>query len=150
MTPALVANWRNGINSTLSYSHDSRVNATHGSKTELTSMNVSIDLKYTFAPGKGLRIPLPFMSKQWKFKSTLDTAVDMSYARNSGLRYSSLYPMPEKLPGTNTLRVSPRMTYNFSRTLNGSLFVDYSRMYSEATNQTTTTVRVGVTAIFTF
>jgi hypothetical protein len=32
----------------------------------------------------------------------------------------------------------------------GSAFIDYARQYTEATDQTTTTVRVGVTAVITF
>lgn len=150
MSPAFVAKWKNGLNSTVSFARSKRINDTRGSKTELTGMTVAMDLKYSFAPGKGMRIPLPFLSGKLNFKSNLDTSLNMSYSRNSGQRFSSLSPLPEDLPGTNVLRVSPRMTYNFSRTLNGAFFIDYSRSYSDASNQTTTVVRVGITAIFTF
>ena len=42
------------------------------------------------------------------------------------------------------------MTYNFSQALNGRLFIDYGRTYTELTGQTITTVRVGISAVFTF
>lgn len=150
MSPTFVAKWKNGLNSTLTFARNKRINDTRGSKTELTGITVAMDLKYSFRPGKGLGIPLPFLSNKLNLKSNLDTSLNIAYSRNSGQRYSSLSPEPEDLPGTNSLRVSPRMTYNFSRTLNGSFFVDYSRSYSEASNQTTTLIRMGITAIFTF
>jgi hypothetical protein len=48
------------------------------------------------------------------------------------------------------LRAAPTLRYFFSRTINGSAFVDYSRSFTEQTDQTTTVVRVGVSAVITF
>jgi len=76
--------------------------------------------------------------------------LSVSYSMTGGQRTNSLRSIPEPIPGTNILKVSPRLTYTFSRTLNGSFFVDYTRTYSEASNQTTTLVRIGINAIFTF
>jgi hypothetical protein len=74
----------------------------------------------------------------------------MGFSKNTGRRSTAGSGFFEPLPGTNLIRVSPRLTYNFTRALNGSLFIDYSRAFSEATNQTTTTLRIGINAIFTF
>jgi hypothetical protein len=150
ISPSLVAKWKNGMNTTLTVARNKKVNESHGSKTELTSFSTSMELKYSFTGGQGFRLPLPFLSKKFKFKSTLDTTLSISYSRTGGQRKNALLSIPEPIPGTNSLKVSPRLTYNFSRTLNGSFFVDYTRTYSEASNQTTTLVRVGINAIFTF
>jgi len=150
LSPSLIAKWKNGMNTTLSFSRSKKENVSHGSKTEIVNYQVSLNLKYSFSGGSGLRIPLPFLSKRIKFKSRLDTTLDMSYNRTGGKRSSEMLVIPQPIPGTNTLKISPRLTYNFSRSLNGSFFTDFTRSYSEASNQTTTLVRVGINAIFTF
>ena len=83
-------------------------------------------------------------------KSKLDSSVNMSYSQRGGKRGTGSLDVFEPIPGTNSLRIAPRLTYNFSRALNGAFFIDYSRTFSEATNQTTTLVRVGLNATFTF
>ena len=150
ITPALVTKWKNGMNTTLGVVVGKRISEGQGTKNEQTNITINFDLKYSFAAGQGIRIPLPFISKRLKFKSTLDSSLNISYARNSGKRFTAFSPVPEPLPGTNTLRVAPQLTYNFSRTLNGSFFIDYSRSYSESSNQTTTVLSIGISAVFLF
>jgi hypothetical protein len=48
------------------------------------------------------------------------------------------------------IRFSPRVAYNFTQALNGAFFIDFSRSYAEQSDQTTTIVRIGLTATFTF
>jgi hypothetical protein len=109
-----------------------------------------MDLKKSFSGAQGFRIPIPFFSKRFKFKSRLDSSLNMNYSMTRGKRFMPNSDQFDELPGTSALRVSPRLTYNFSSSVNGSLFIDYSRSYSDATGQTVTTVRVGINAILTF
>ncbi|MCZ6765949.1 MAG: hypothetical protein O7D32_03370, partial [bacterium] len=143
LTPTASFQWRNGIGSSLAFQWTNNRQETRGAESETSAISVSMDMKYTFNPGSNLRIPLPFFGSK-KLKSRLDTNLNMSYARTSGKRGEV------EIPGTSRVRVSPRLTYNFSRALNGSFFVDYSRLHNDATNQTITTLRVGLSAVFTF
>ncbi|UCH82627.1 MAG: hypothetical protein JSW50_09055, partial [Candidatus Latescibacterota bacterium] len=83
-------------------------------------------------------------------KSRLDTSISAGYIRTGGRRSTDKPGFFQSLPGTTTIRVSPRVTYNFTRALNGSFFINYSRSHSDASNQTTTLVQIGLTAVFTF
>jgi hypothetical protein len=51
---------------------------------------------------------------------------------------------------TTTLKVAPSLTYNFSRALNGRFFAEYGRAFAQASNQTTTTLRIGISAVLSF
>jgi cell surface protein SprA len=149
IAPSASFQWKNGMSSTLSFQLSTNKQDKRGSLQENRTMGINLDTKYAFTPGKALRIPLPFLRSK-KLRSRLDSSLSMGYTRSSGKRATSSLAVFQPIPGTTTLRVSPRMTYNFSRALNGSFFIDYSRFFSEASNQTTTTVRVGISAIFTF
>jgi hypothetical protein len=141
--------WKNNIQSSLGVQYTNDLSDTRGSVNETTNLNVSVDMKYTFEPGKSVKIPLPFLRNK-TLKSRLDTSIGAGYTRTGGKRSGEKPGFFIPLPGNSTFRLSPRLTYNFTRALNGSLFINYSRSHSDATNQTTTTVQVGITAVFTF
>jgi hypothetical protein len=96
-----------------------------------------------------MKLPIPGLHNK-VLKSKLDTSMNISYSRRTGKRSTGSLAFFEPIPGTSQFRVSPRVTYNFTQALNGAFFIDYSRSFSEATNQTTTLVRVGLNATFTF
>jgi hypothetical protein len=148
LNPAIAFTWKNGLASTVAVSRTNNSTDTRGSISENSSLNVSVDLKYTFQPGK-IGLPLPFLRGK-NLASRLDTSVNMGYTKSSGRRKTAGAVDFDDLPGTSQISVNPRLTYNFTRALNGSFFIDYTRQFSDATNQTTTTVRVGLNAIFTF
>ena len=148
-SPSLVMVWKNDMNTTANVRYSKNTTDTRGSLSETTDWNITLDLRYSFAPGKGIKLPLPFLRNK-ELKSRLDTSVNMGYTRSSGRRFTRGSSFFEPIPGRTSLRVAPRATYAFSRALNGSFFVEYARAFSEATNQTTTTVRVGLNATFTF
>jgi hypothetical protein len=151
ITPSLSTSWSNGINSTASVLITKQTTDSHGSKNENSQLSVTLDIKKSFTGGeKGFRIPLPFVSKRIKFRSKLDSSLGITYSRRGGKRFLPGSDQPDELPKTTLIKVSPRLTYNFSSSLNGSFFADYSRGYSDASNQTTTTVRIGITTILTF
>jgi hypothetical protein len=151
ITPSLSASWKNGVNSTASVLITKQSTDSHGSKNENSQFSVTLDIKKSFTGGeRGFRVPLPFISKRIKFKSRLDSSLGITYSRRGGKRFLPGSDRFDELPKTTLLKVSPRLTYNFSSSLNGSFFADYSRGYSDASNQTTTTVRIGITTILTF
>jgi hypothetical protein len=147
--PTMVFQLKNGISSTLSMQYSKNTTESRGSLNETSNLGVSMDMKYTFQPGKGFKLPLPFLRNK-KLKSRLNSSLNVGYTRTQGKRSVGGSAFFEPIPGTTSLRVSPRFTYSFSQALNGSFFVQYTRNYSEASNQTTTIVRVGITAVFTF
>ncbi|UCG53134.1 MAG: cell surface protein SprA [Candidatus Latescibacterota bacterium] len=149
LSPSMLFSWKNKMQSNLGVQYTKDVTDTRGSINETTNLSVTADLKYTFEPGKSMKIPLPFLRNK-TLKSRLDTSVGAGYSRMGGRRSGGKPGFFISLPGTSTFRLSPRLTYNFTRALNGSLFINYSRSHSDATNQTTTVVQVGITAVFTF
>lgn len=146
LTPAIVFAWKNGINSNLTVSQTKNTSTSRGSLNETTSLSFALDLKYSFDAGRTIR--LPFL-KDKVLKSRLDSSLSVSYARTGGKR-STTPGFFTPVSKTTNFRIGPRVTYSFTRALNGSFFFDYSRLYNEATDQKTTVVRVGVDAIFTF
>jgi hypothetical protein len=149
ITPSIVFQFKNDIRSSVGLQYVKDMTDTKGAVNENTSFNLNADVKYTFPPGKALKIPLPFLRNK-TFKSRLDTSLGGGYSKIGGRRSTGEAGRFVSLPGSSTIRVSPRVTYNFSSALNGSFFIDYSRSYSDASDQTTTVVRVGLTATFTF
>jgi len=146
ISPTMVFTWKNDLNTNLNAQFTKNTSETRGALNETTSMNIGMELKYSFQPGKALK--LPFL-KNKTLRSSLNTSLGMGYSRSGGKR-SVLGQAAVDVPRRTSIRVAPRVAYNFTRALNGSFFVDYTRQYSASTNQTTTTVRVGIDATFTF
>jgi cell surface protein SprA len=149
LTPSLVFQWKNAIQSAVGVQYGKDLSDTRGSVTENSNLSVALDMKYTFNPGKALSLPLPFL-KNRTLKSRLDTSVSAGYSKTGGRRSAGEPGRFVTVPGTTQIKLSPRVAYNFTTALNGSFFIDYSRSHSDASDQTTTIVRVGLTATFTF
>jgi hypothetical protein len=145
VSPAVDMTWKNQMQTTLSVSYSSATNDTRGSKSETNSQGVTLDLKRDFRGGGGIG----FLGKKMSWNNDLETSLSITYARSGGQR-TVLGGFNEPIPASTSWRVFPTARYTFSKNINGSAFVDYGRQYTEATRQTTTTVRVGVTAVVTF
>ncbi len=150
LTPSMTFMFKNGINSTLSVSYRNDMSDNRGSIVENTNWNIALDLKKDFRGGSGFKIPIPFFSKEVKWTSTLNSNLNIVYSRSSGKRYQEGSEIFQPIPMLSTLKVSPSLTYMFSRALNGRFFIDYSRSFAEASNQTTTALRIGVSAVLSF
>jgi hypothetical protein len=137
--------WKNQMQTTLSVAYSSATNDTRGSKSATNSSGVTLDLKRNFRGGGGIG----FLGKKMAWNNDLETNVSIAYSRSGGER-TVLGGFTEPIPASTSFRVSPNARYTFSKNINGSAFVDYGRQYTESTRQTTTTVRVGVTAVVTF
>jgi len=145
LSPAVDMTWKNQMQTTLSVSYSSSSNDTRGSKSETNSEGVSLDLKRDFRGGGGIG----FLGKSMSWNNDLETSLSLTYSRAGGQR-TVLGGFAEPIPSSSSWRVFPTARYAFTKNVNGSAFIDYSRQYTEATKQTTTTVRVGVTAVVTF
>lgn len=149
ITPALVFAWKNGLSTNVNLSLIKNTSEVSGSYNENNSMAINMELKYAFAAGRALKIPLPFIRNR-TLRSSLMTSMAMGYTRAGGKRSAFGSGPLIDTPKRTTLRIAPRATYNFTSALNGGLFVDFQRSFSEQTNQTVTTTRVGIDATFTF
>lgn len=150
ISPALLFTFKNEINSTLSASYNRSSSDQRGNKTETSNMAVTLDLKKDFRGGSGLKLPIPFFRKEIKWQSTLNTNLSITYSRTGGKKFLPGSTEYAPIPITTSLRISPNLTYNFSRALNGRFFIDYARSYAQATDQTITTLMIGISAVLTF
>ncbi|MCK5619549.1 MAG: hypothetical protein KAJ17_09115, partial [Candidatus Krumholzibacteria bacterium] len=150
ISPSMAFTFKNQIRSTLSMAYNKNLSDNRGSISETNNLSVTLDLKKDFRGGSGFRLPIPFLSKKIKWTSTLNSNLNITYTRAGGKRYQIGDEIFQPIPKTTSLSISPNLTYNFSRALNGRFFVDYGRSYAEATDQTTTTLRIGVSAVLNF
>ena len=142
--------FKNDINSTLVVSYRNNKTNNRGSIVENSNWSITMDLKKDFRGGSGFKLPIPFLSKEIKWTSTLNSNLSISYTRASGKRYQEGSEIFQPIPMTSKLKVAPSLTYNFSRALNGRLFAEYGRGFAQASNQTTTTLRIGISAVLSF
>ena len=131
LSPSLLFTWKNDIKSTLGVSYSKNTSDTRGSKTEQTNMSVNLDFKKTFIGGAGFKIPIPFFTKEVKWKSKLDTNLSIAYSRTGGKRFAQGSDLSQPIPSTSNIRVSPTVAYQFSESLSGRAFIDYGRSYTE-------------------
>jgi hypothetical protein len=110
--------WKNDLTTNLSLTFSQRNWKEARQEMWKRSWSVNLDTKYNFEAARGFGLPLPFLSKKKiKFKSTLTTAVSISYTN------ASSYNQP---PAT-TISISPRASYKFSNRITGSVNINYSR-----------------------
>jgi hypothetical protein len=150
ISPSMTFGFKNGINSTLAAGYNKDKTNNRGSITETGRITITLDLKKDFRGGTGFKLPIPFFAKEIKWTSTLNSNVNISYSRSSGKRYQEGSELFQPIPMVTSLSVSPSFTYHFSEALNGRFFVDYNRSYAEASDQTTTSLRVGISAVLRF
>jgi len=145
-TPAIVLGWKNQLNTTLNFSYSANTSETLGSKSKSTNGSLNLDLKRNFRGGGGLN----FFGKKMSWKNEMETSLILAYSKSGGERSTPGSSLIEPIPSSTSLRVAPTVRYFFSRNINGSAFIDYSRNFAEQTDQTTTVLRVGVSAVITF
>ncbi len=146
LTPALVLVWRNQLNSSVNVSYTNNTSDTQGSKSTTNNMSVGVELKKTFRAGGGIKL----FGKGFDWTNEMEATLQMAYAQTGGERFQPGSTLAEPIPKTTSLSVDPLVRYTFSKNINGSAFVGYGRTFFETTGQTTTTVRLGVTAVINF
>ncbi len=146
LTPALVLTWKNELNSALNVSYTTNTSDTRGSKSATTNLSVGMELKKTFRGGGGIKL----FGKGFDWANEMEATLQMAYAQTGGERFQPGSTLPEPIPKTTNLSVDPLVRYTFSRNINGSAFVSYGRAFDQTSGRTTTTVRLGVTAVINF
>ena len=109
-------------------------------------MSVGVELKKTFRAGGGIKL----FGKGFDWTNEMEATLQMAYAQTGGERFQPGSTLAEPIPRTTSLSVDPLVRYTFSKNINGSAFIGYGRTFFETTGQTTTTVRLGVTAVINF
>ena len=150
MSPTMVFAWKNDLNTNVTVAYQRNTNDTRGSKSETTNLSVNLDFRKQFRGGAGFRLPIPFFRKQVQWSSTLDANMSISYSQTGGKRYLEGSDFSEPIPRSTNFRIAPTVRYNFTQALSGSMFTDFGRSYNQATDQTVTTLRLGVNVVFTF
>lgn len=146
LTPALVMLWKNQLNSSLNVSYTTNTNNNSGSRSVTNNISIGMELKKNFRGGGGIKL----FGKGVDWTNELEATVIMAYAKSGGERFQPGSTLAEPIPSTSTLSVDPLVRYTFSKNVNGSAFIGYARSFFETTGQTTTTVRLGVTAVINF
>jgi hypothetical protein len=146
LTPALVMTWKNQLNSSINVNLTQNTSDTRGSRSVTDNTTVGVELKKTFRGGGALKL----FGKGVKWNNEMEATLQMAYARSGGERFQPGSTLAEPIPTTTTLSVDPLVRYTFSKNINGSAFVGYGRSFQETTGQTTTTVRLGVSAVINF
>ncbi len=146
LSPALLFTWKNDLTSTLNVALSENSSDTRGSKSVTSNLAVTLDLKKNFRAGGGFG----FFGKTVKWSNELESTLNLAYSRTGGERFSPGATIGEPIPATTNIRVAPTVRYFFNRNINGSAFIDYTRTYAEALDQTITAVRVGITALINF
>lgn len=146
LSPSLNFTWKNELTSTLNVSMSENSNDTRGSKSVTNSFSVTMDLGKNFRAGGGFS----FFGKDVSFKNQMQSTLQVAYSKSGGERFTPGGNTGIPIPATTNFRIGPRATYTFNSNVNGSAFIDFSRTYAEASNQTISTVRLGVTAVINF
>ncbi len=146
MSPSLLFTWKNDLTSTLGVARSQNSSETRGSKTVTNSFSVTLDLRKNFRAGGSIGL----FGKDISFKNQLESTLNISYSKSGGERFTPGATDGTPIPATTNIRVGPRVTYTFNTNINGSAFIDYTRAYAEAQDQTITTLRLGISAIINF
>jgi hypothetical protein len=146
LTPALVMLWKNQLNSSLNVSYTQNTSDTRGSRSITNNISVGMELKKNFRGGGGIK----FFGKGIDWTNELEATVVMAYGQSGGERFQPGSTLSEPIPSRTSLSVDPVVRYTFSKNINGSAFIGYGRTHLETTGQTTTTMRLGVTAVINF
>jgi hypothetical protein len=146
LTPALVMLWKNQLNSSLNVSYTENTNDTRGSRSVTNNISFGVELKKNFRGGGGIKL----FGKGIDWTNELEATLLMAYARSGGERFQQGSTLSQPIPGRTALSIDPVVRYTFSRNINGSAFIGYGRTFLETTGQTTTTMRLGVSAVINF
>ncbi len=133
--------WKNSLHTNLSVSYQQENKDIKGQSMWNKKWSVNLNFKYDISGEKGIGLPLPFLSdKKLKFKSKLTSNLNLGYSLDESYNR----------PPSTTLFVSPRFTYGFSRTMTGSLTMNYTRTAGGIYGYVYQTVSIHASANFEF
>ncbi|MFN8176458.1 MAG: cell surface protein SprA [bacterium] len=147
------AAWKSGINTTISHNRSTDVEQTEfdalRSQTETQSVSWRVSGKYSFSAPQGIRL----LGKKLRFRSdlTLNVDIDRSEQTTKELEVRSTGETTSTVRAhTKAMSVKPHATYNFSRKVQGTMDITYSRNYDVRLDRTETIVGLALQALFKF
>jgi len=112
-------------------------------KTRTDESSFSATFRYSFQSAKGVKIPL---LGRLNMTNKTDIDLDISYSASSSQSLNSVTDKWDYSINKNTLKVEPRVAYNFSRDINAGLTARYEaqKNVKEGTSTTTTAINIWV------
>ncbi|HHI87359.1 MAG TPA: cell surface protein SprA, partial [Candidatus Cloacimonetes bacterium] len=112
-------------------------------KTRTDESSLSATFRYSFQSAKGVKIPL---LGRLNMTNKTDIDLDISYSASSSQSLNSLTDKWDYSIHKNTMKIEPRVTYNFSRDINAGLTARYEakKDVKEGTSTTTTAINIWV------
>ena len=142
------ANWKTGVATTLSHNRstttDERVTGFSAARTVTENRSYRLSGRYGFSAPNGISL----FGRRLRFRSDLTLNLDIERSTEKQVE-SSGGVSTERINKTN-FSVKPRATYNFSRKIQGSMNIDYSRSNDIKSGITETIVSVSVEALIKF
>ncbi len=145
-SPRWTMTFHSGLTATLTANVSNSEAIANGSITTNSKQRYGLQMRHQFEAAG-------FLSKLGLYRpgssQNLNMDVDLSYQTDRSERETPGRPATAPT-GTNRISVNPRFSYQITRNLSGSLRFIYGRTRNIATNQTTTSLGLGVEAIFVF
>jgi len=145
-SPRWSVTFHSGLNATLTTTIGSNYALANGVTTENSKMRIGLQVRHQFKAQA-------FLAKMGLYKPgsnpSINMDVDISFSKDRSERFNpgSLLSTPT---GTTRFGVNPRFSYQVTRNLSGALTFTFSRNKDLASNQTTTSLGLGVEATFVF
>ncbi|MCK4339274.1 MAG: hypothetical protein KAW87_04725, partial [Candidatus Cloacimonetes bacterium] len=133
------------LSGSYTYSYDKNSNTKIENKGN--RLNFSAGIKYSFQSEKGIKFPL---LKRIKMKNKLDTYLDISYNSNFSQKYLPNNKIWDPQVNTNSLRIEPRVSYSFSKDINGGLTGKYDYSKNKKSGESTHTTALNIWVEFKF
>lgn len=147
------ASWKSGVNTTFAHnrSRDAREFASGGvrSRSETVSRSWRVQGRYSFSAPQGIKL----LGKRLRFRSdlTLNLDLDRSEDKTEDLQLRDTGTSTSTVSAhRKQMSVKPHATYNFSRKVQGSIDLTYSRNYDVRLDRTETIVGLALEALIKF
>ncbi|MGE3063141.1 MAG: hypothetical protein AB7T10_05855 [bacterium] len=136
-----------GMNASYNYNYTTSLQSNFGAietvrKSE--SFSHSISLSYSFSSPTGINVPV--LNKRIKFKSNLNTGLDISFSKSLETDISNENVLEER----TMLDVKPRADYNFSNNVTGGLNIGFVRSEDIKRGDKRQTFSAGFYVLFRF
>ena len=147
------SSWKNGLNTTLSLNRSRGVSESEFreviSRSVTTSRGWRLNGRYSFAAPNGITI----LGKRLRFRSDLTLTFDMTKGEDKVVESSIRNGVEEEpTPRSHqlTMSLNPRASYNFSRTITGSLDISYKKTENLQRDRVDKVISVALEALIKF
>jgi cell surface protein SprA len=145
--------WNSGVNTTIGMTRSKSTEESQFnnvvSRTETSTSSIQFNSRYSFSAPRGISL----FGKRLRFQSDLTVSLDFDTGEEKVVE-ANIQASGETTTTVRShqkrLNVRPRATYNFSRKIQGSLDVSYSRNKDLQRERTETTITVAIEAVIKF